>query len=64
MVIIGTFSIRWTEREVVNVVWDIDGHGIRSGVSAHDYHLWIGIANLGYGELIVACYIVYRFCAC
>ena len=46
MVMVGTFPVRWTEGEVVDVVWDGNGHGIRGGVSADDYYFWIGIGYL------------------
>jgi len=48
MVIIGTFPIRWTEREVIDVVWNAYGYRFGSGVSADDCYLWIGIEFVGY----------------
>jgi len=48
MVIVGTFSVRWTEREVIDVVWNAYGYRFGSGVSADDSYLWIGIEFLGY----------------
>ena len=48
MVIVGTFPVRWTERKVIDVVWDAYGYRFGSGVSADDSDLWIGIEFLGY----------------
>ena len=48
MVIVGTFPVRGTEREVIDVVWDAYGYRFGSGVSADDSYLWIGIEFLGY----------------
>ena len=65
MVMVGTFPVRWTEGEVVDVVWDDNGHGIRGGVSADDNYFWIGIGSLyGICRLMVAYYCVYKFRPC
>ena len=49
MITVGIISLRWTEREMVNVGWDTDGNGIRGGLPAHDNYIWIGSDPMGQG---------------
>jgi hypothetical protein len=43
MTTVGIISLRWTEREIVDVGGYAYGDGIRGGVPAHDNYIWIGL---------------------